>query len=62
MRKKKLVPLILELIGIVTISSGIGIELAMQASIGYLLITAGSLLIATGGIIWGKFMKGGTFK
>jgi len=57
--KKKLLPIILELIGIVTISSGIAIELATKTEVGYVAIAAGSLLIATGGIIWGKFIKGG---
>ena len=57
--KKKLLPIILELVGIVTIGSGIAIELISRAEIGYVVITAGSLLIATGGIIWGKFIKGG---
>ena len=56
--KKKLFPIILELIGIIAISSGIGIEIATMADIGYVLITAGSVFIATGAIIWGKFMKG----
>lgn len=52
-------PVVLELIGIIAISSGIGIELASKADIGYVIITVGSLFIATGGIIWGKFIKGG---
>jgi hypothetical protein len=55
----KILPVTLELIGIVAISSGIGIELASKAEIGYVIITIGSLLVAAGAIIWGKFMKGG---
>lgn len=54
---KKLLPITLELIGIATIGGGIGIELAMGADIGFILITAGSLLVATGGVIWGKFVR-----
>jgi len=56
---KRLIPLILELAGIAVISIGIGIELATGADIGYLLITTGGLLLAAGGFIWGKFMRGG---
>ena len=55
---KRLIPLILELAGIAIIGVGIGIELAARADIGYLLITIGSLLVAAGGVIWGKFMRG----
>lgn len=57
--RRKILPVVLELIGIIAISSGIGIELASKADIGYVIITVGSLFIATGGIIWGKFIKGG---
>jgi hypothetical protein len=57
--KGKILPVTVELIGIVAISSGIGIELASKAEIGYVIITIGSLLVAAGAIIWGKFMKGG---
>ena len=56
---KRLIPLTLELAGIAAIGVGIGIELAARANIGYLLITIGSLLVASGGVIWGKFMRGG---
>ena len=48
---------ILELVGIGAIGAGIGIELGTGAEIGYLIITTGSLLVATGGIIWGKFIR-----
>jgi len=56
---KKLIPITLELIGIAVIGGGIGIELALHADLGYMMITAGSLLVATGGVIWGKFIRGG---
>ncbi len=55
----KLFPIILELAGIAAIGVGIGIELSFHADIGHVVITAGSLLVATGGVIWGKFMRGG---
>jgi len=54
----RLIPLTLELLGIATIGSGIGIELAYQADTGYIMISIGSLMVATGGVIWGKFVKG----
>lgn len=57
--KRKILSVALELIGIIAISSGIGIELDSRADIGYLIITIGSLFVAVGGIIWGKFIKGG---
>ena len=53
----KLLPIILELVGISTIGTGIGIELVLHADIGLIIITVGSVLVATGGIIWGKFMR-----
>lgn len=56
--RKKLIPISLELLGIATIGMGIGIEVALGADIGYLFITVGSLFVATGGVIWGKFLKG----
>jgi len=47
-------PLIVELSGISITSAGIGIEVAMQADLGFFLISLGSLLIAFGGILWSK--------
>ncbi len=57
--RKKILPITLELIGITAIGSGTGIELASKADIGYVVITVGSLFVAIGAIIWGKFIKGG---
>jgi len=54
----KLLAIALELCGIAAIGTGIGVELAAHANIGHLVITTGSLLVASGGIIWGKFLKG----
>jgi len=56
--RKRLLPISLELAGIVGIGVGVGIELATGAEIGYLAITMGSLLVAAGGVIWAKFMRG----
>ncbi len=58
MKRLGLLPVALEVAGIATIGAGIGVEVAAHANIGYLLITIGSLLVAAGGVIWGKFMRG----
>ena len=56
MSKKKLIPILIELTGIAAIGSGIGIEMATHADIGWITVTSGSCLVAIGGVIWGKFM------
>ena len=56
---KKLLPIVLELLGIAAIGTGIGVEVAAHADVGWVLVTTGSLLVAAGGIIWGKFMRRG---
>ena len=56
---KKLLPITLELMGIAAIGAGIGVEIAAHAHIGWVLVTTGSCLVAVGGVIWGKFMRGG---
>ena len=53
---KKLLPVILEIMGIAAIGVGIGVELATHADMGWALVTTGSCLVAIGGVIWGKFM------
>ena len=57
MSKKKLIPVAIELIGISAIGTGIGVELATHANIGWAIVTIGSCLVAMGGVIWGKFMR-----
>ena len=57
----KIIPIALELAGIALIGTGIGIEVAMHAYIGLIIITTGSCLVAAGGVIWGKFMRGGKY-
>ena len=59
MKKKHLIPVTIELVGIATIGTGIGLEIALGGSIYLVVITIGSLLVATGGVIWGKFVKDG---
>ncbi len=56
---KKLIPITIELVGVAAIGTGIGVELATHAEIGWALVTTGSCLVAIGGVIWGKFMRGG---
>jgi hypothetical protein len=55
---KKLLPITIELVGVAAVGVGIGVELATQADIGWATVTIGSCLVAIGGIIWGKFMRG----
>jgi len=57
LKKRHLLPICIELIGITIISTGIGMELAQGGAIYLVLITTGSCLVAVGGIIWGKFMR-----
>lgn len=58
LKKKHLIPIIIELVGIAIVGAGIGLEVAYGGQIYLVMITAGSLLIATGGIIFAKFMRG----
>ena len=58
-RKCLLIPIIIELVGISTIGTGIGLEIALGGSIYLIMITVGSLFVASGGVIWGKFMRSG---
>jgi hypothetical protein len=48
----RLLAITLELIGIAIIGTGIGVELVTGAEVGFVAITIGSLLVATGGIIF----------
>jgi hypothetical protein len=58
-RKLKLFSIIIEVVGVAAIGIGIGVELATHADIGWATITIGSCLVAMGGVIWGKFIRGG---
>jgi len=49
--------IVIELIGIAIIGAGIGLEVALGGSIYLVLTTAGSCLVALGGILFGKFLK-----
>jgi len=54
----QLLAIVLELVGITIIGTGIGVELISGADVGLVIITIGSCLVASGGIIWGKFIRG----
>ena len=58
MNDEKMLPLLIELTGIAAIGVGVGIELATNADIGWVVVTLGSCVVAIGGVIWGKFMNG----
>jgi len=47
----------LEAVGVIGIIAGISIEATMHADIGFIFITGGSGLIASGALIWGKLIK-----
>ena len=53
----KLIPITLEILGLIGVSAGLGVELAAHADIGYAIFSVGSILVVAGGIIWGKFMR-----
>lgn len=57
MKTKTIVPVTLEIMGIAVVGAGIGIELAMHAAFGMVLITIGSCIVATGGIIWYRLLS-----
>lgn len=57
MQHGKLVAIVIELLGIAIGSTGIGVEVATGAEIGYVLITIGAVLVASGGVIWAKMYK-----
>ena len=52
--KEKLLCVIIELIGIIVISAGIGIELAYKADIGYVTMSAGAIMITAGSVVYAK--------
>ena len=53
----RLTAIIIELVGITVIGTGIGLELALGGDIFLVVITIGSVLVATGGVIYGKFIR-----
>ena len=59
MERRHLIPILVELVGISVVGVGIGLEIALGGQVYLIMITTGSCLIAAGGVIWGKFMRGG---
>ena len=57
MNKEKILPITMEIAGIVAIGVGVGVELATHADIGWAIVTIGSCFVAMGAVIWGKFMR-----
>jgi len=51
------VTVLLEVVGISVVSAGIGVEIATHAHMGFLIITTGSLVVATGATIYAKFIR-----
>jgi len=59
MKKRHIIPIAIELVGISIVGIGIGLEIALGGQVYLVMITAGSLLIAAGGLIFAKFMRRG---
>lgn len=53
----QLFAILIEIVGITAVATGIGLELAYGGSTYLVVITVGSLLVASGGVIWGKFLR-----
>ena len=51
---KRLAAAALECVGIVVTSIGIGLELSVGGNVHLVTITAGSCLVAVGGMLWAK--------
>ena len=56
--RRKLIPIIIELVGISAVGTSIGLEISLGGQIYLIVITIGSCLLAVGGVIWGKFTRG----
>ena len=48
---------LIELVGIATTATGIGLEIAYGGSLHLIMITIGSCLITVGAVLFGKFLK-----
>jgi len=55
--QRYLISLVVEIIGVSVVSAGIGVEIATGAEVGHILITLGSLTIASGALIWAKIIR-----
>ncbi len=59
MKLTKVLAVALEAVGMCIVLVGIVIEVSYQAHIGFVLITSGSVVIAGGGMIFAKLVRGG---
>lgn len=62
MRLTRVLAVCLETVGIVAIMVGIAIEVHYEAEVGFMFITGGSVVVATGGMIFAKLVRGGFLK
>lgn len=51
------IPLTIELLGIIIVAIGLGVEVYRGADAGFMLISIGSFLIAAGSCMWTKLLK-----
>lgn len=58
MKLTRVLAVCLETVGIIGILVGISIEVVYKADIGFICITGGSVIVAAGGMIFAKLMKG----
>jgi len=59
MKLTKVLAVCLEAVGMCILLVGIVIEVIYEADVGFILITAGSMVIAGGGMIFAKLCRGG---
>ena len=57
MKDGKILAIALEAVGISAVILGISIEVTMHAQIGFIIITSGSVLIASGGFLFAKIIR-----
>ena len=57
MKNLFLVSVVTEIVGIMAVALGIGIEIAYRADLGYILITSGAVAIAAGGLLFAKVVR-----
>jgi len=56
-QKPGIIAAVIELVGVSAVATGLGIELALGADVGYMVITGGSLIVTAGGILYSKILK-----
>jgi len=59
MKPDKTLAVALETVGCCIVALGIGIEVATNAELGYIMITSGAWIVAIGGLIWAKLIRRG---